>query len=115
MEVEMSIFVRQKLTSIFPLFHVNSNNKSPQIDLIYSEIPEIKTMLRQTVNCVRHRIVPQVRSRSTKVEPKVNTDANQWDLLVGVQIERLPVISKTLSKLEREYQVYPKSAVKLLV
>lgn len=62
-------------------------------------------MLRQTMVCVRNRIVPQIRCRSTKVEPKPNTDGNQWDLLVGVQIERLPVISKTLNKLERDYQV----------
>lgn len=62
-------------------------------------------MLRQTVICVRNRIVPQIRCRSTKVEPKTNTDGNQWDLLVGVQIERLPIISKTLTKLERDYQV----------
>lgn len=62
-------------------------------------------MLRQTMVGVRNRIVPQIRCRSTKVEPKPNTDGNQWDLLVGVQIERLPVISKTLNKLERDYQV----------
>lgn len=62
-------------------------------------------MLRRTVVCVTNRIVPQIRCRSTRVEPKPNTDGNQWDLLVGVQIERLPVISKTLTKLERDYQV----------
>lgn len=65
-------------------------------------------MLRQTVIGVRNRIVPQIRCRSTKAEPKPNTDGNQWDLLVGVQIERLPVISKTLTKLERDYQVCAK-------
>lgn len=62
-------------------------------------------MLRRTVVCVKNRIVPQIRCRSTKVEPKVVADGSQWDLLVGVQIERLPVISKTLTKLERDYQV----------
>lgn len=29
----------------------------------------------------------------------------KWDLFVGVQIERLPIISKSLNKLEQDYQV----------
>lgn len=58
-------------------------------------------MLRQAINCVRQRIVPPLRNQSTLA----NAESNRWDLMVGVQIERLPIISKTLNKLEREYQV----------
>lgn len=29
----------------------------------------------------------------------------KWDLFVGVQIERLPIISKSFNKLEQDYQV----------
>lgn len=70
-------------------------------------------MLRQTSVCIRNRIVPQIRCRSTKVEPKINTE--QWDLLVGVQIERLPIISKTLTKLERDYQVCVQFKLEILL
>lgn len=59
-------------------------------------------MLRQAVNCAKHRIVPQLRYQSTVA----NAESNRWDLLVGIQIERLPIITKTLNKLERDYQVY---------
>lgn len=57
-------------------------------------------MLRQTVNCVKNRLLPQIRNQST-----VANIEGKWDLLVGVQIERLPIITKTLTKLERDYQV----------
>lgn len=59
-------------------------------------------MLRQAVNCAKHRIVPQLRNQSTVA----NAESNRWDLMVGIQIERLPIITKTLNKLERDYQVY---------
>lgn len=62
-------------------------------------------MLRRTVSCAKNLTVLQIRHRSTKFEPKPIADGNQWDLLVGVQIERLPIVSKTLTKLERDYQV----------
>lgn len=29
----------------------------------------------------------------------------KWDLFVGVQIERLPIISKSFNKIEQDYQV----------
>lgn len=58
-------------------------------------------MLRQAVNCLKYRAIPQIRNQSTLA----NADAPKWDLLVGVQIERLPVITKTLTKLECDYQV----------
>lgn len=57
-------------------------------------------MLRQTVNCVKNRLLPQIRNLST-----VANAEGKWDLLVGVQIERLPIITKTLTKLESDYQV----------
>lgn len=57
-------------------------------------------MLRQTVNCVKNRLLPQIRNQSTAANAE-----GKWDLLVGVQIERLPIITKTLNKLERDYQV----------
>ncbi|XP_055310582.1 39S ribosomal protein L46, mitochondrial [Sitodiplosis mosellana] len=57
-------------------------------------------MLRQTVNCVKYRLVPQIRNQSTVA----NAETTKWDLFVGVQIERLPIITKTLTKLERDYQ-----------
>ncbi|XP_031631867.1 39S ribosomal protein L46, mitochondrial [Contarinia nasturtii] len=57
-------------------------------------------MLRQTINCIKYRAIPQIRNRSTLA----NAEPSKWDLLVGVQIERLPVITKTLNKLERDYQ-----------
>lgn len=63
-------------------------------------------MLRQTVNCVRNRIVPQFRCQSTKSDVKESIEKLRWDLFVGVQIERLPIITKTLNKLERDYQVH---------
>lgn len=31
--------------------------------------------------------------------------ATKWDLYAGIQLERLPVITKTLTKLERDYKV----------
>lgn len=34
-----------------------------------------------------------------------STESTKWDLLVGVQLERLPVVSKSLNKIERDYQV----------
>lgn len=58
-------------------------------------------MLRQTINCVKYRVLPQIRNQSTAS----SADGTKWDLLVGVQIERLPIITKTLTKLERDYQV----------
>lgn len=61
-------------------------------------------MLRQTVNCLKYRIGPQIRQQSTLVQ-----EPTKWDLLVGVQIERLPIITKTLTKLERDYQVKKKT------
>lgn len=57
-------------------------------------------MLRQSVNCLKYRIMPQIRNQST-----LTNENAKWDLLVGVQIERLPIITKTLTKLERDYQV----------
>lgn len=58
-------------------------------------------MLRQSVNSLRYQCAQLAYFRS------MTTDATKgkWDLLVGVQIERLPIISKSLNKLEREYQV----------
>lgn len=64
-------------------------------------------MLRQTVNFVKNRLVSQIRNQST-VANAVN---QKWDLLVGVQLERLPIITKTLTKLERDYQVRAKENV----
>lgn len=58
-------------------------------------------MLRQTVNCIKFRLVQQIRNQSTVA----NAEPTKWDLFVGVQIERLPIITKTLTKLERDYQV----------
>lgn len=59
-------------------------------------------MLRRIVNCSRQGIVPSLRNQSNVAK----SDSKQkWDLLVGIQIERLPIITKTLNKLEREYQV----------
>lgn len=57
-------------------------------------------MLKHSVNCLKYRIVPQIRNQSTLA----NENA-KWDLLVGVQIERFPIITRTLNKLERDYQV----------
>lgn len=34
-----------------------------------------------------------------------STESTKWDLLVGVQLERMPIITRTLNKLERDYQV----------
>lgn len=33
------------------------------------------------------------------------SETAKWDLFVGVQLERLPIISKALNSLEQEYQV----------
>lgn len=59
-------------------------------------------MLRYVVHCAKSRLVTQIRNQSTVT----NTDPLKWDILVGVQIERLPIITKTLNKLERDYQVF---------
>lgn len=61
-------------------------------------------MLRQFVlHCTKSRLLlPQIRSQSTQT----NAEKNTWDLLVGVQLERLPIITKTLNKLEQDYQVF---------
>lgn len=58
-------------------------------------------MLRQTVNCIAHRLSLPIRCQSTLIE----AEKSKWDLLVGVQIERLPILTKSLNKLEKEYQV----------
>lgn len=110
--MEVSTFQEIKLTSIFRCSKSEFNKNSEPNKLYLHEILyKIEIMLKQTINCVKYRIVPiHIRSRSTKVEPKTNTDGNCWDLLVGVQIERLPIVSKTLTKLERDYQVCVNSA-----
>lgn len=56
-------------------------------------------MLRRATNCINQRILLQIRQQSTI------SDKKKWDLLVGVQIERLPILTKTLTKIERDYQV----------
>lgn len=61
-------------------------------------------MLRRIVNCSRQGIVSSLRNQSNVATSSENKQ--KWDLLVGIQVERLPVITKTLNKLEREYQVW---------
>lgn len=63
-------------------------------------------MLRQFSNFVwlKPQILQLVRQQSTATANK-SVNKVKWDLLVGIQIERLPIISKTLSKLEQQYQV----------
>lgn len=70
-------------------------------------------MLRQIVNCSRQRIMPSIRCQSNVT---INNETNlKWDLLVGIQIERLPIITRTLNKKEREYQVKTKFIVFLSI
>lgn len=57
-------------------------------------------MLRRAINCTKYGIQSHIRNQSTLVNAE-----NKWDLFVGVQIERLPIITKTLNKLEQEYRV----------
>lgn len=58
-------------------------------------------MLRQAIFCSRYGFVSQIRNQSTQSASTIG----KWDLLVGVQVERLPIITKTLNKIERDYQV----------
>lgn len=56
-------------------------------------------MLRRFV-CFKPQVLHQLRQQSTTTRNK-----NKWDLLVGIQLERLPILSRTFNKLERDYQV----------
>lgn len=58
-------------------------------------------MLRKCINSFATRVSPQIRKNSTATQ----TIAAKWDLFVSVQVERLPIISKTPTELEQEYQV----------
>lgn len=55
----------------------------------------------------RHILKGTIRGQLQSIQQvcRQSTESTKWDLLVGVQLERLPIITKTLNKLERDYQV----------
>lgn len=56
---------------------------------------------------LRHILNGTIRGQWPTIQQvcRESTESAKWDLLVGVQLERLPVVSKSLNKIERDYQV----------
>lgn len=55
----------------------------------------------------RHILKGTIRGQLQIIQQvcRQSTESTKWDLLVGVQLERMPIITRTLNKLERDYQV----------
>lgn len=59
-------------------------------------------MWKRAASVLTHRSAHSFAGVQSK---PIIADKGKWDLFVGVQVERLPVISKTLNTLENDYQV----------
>lgn len=60
-------------------------------------------MLRRAVTTLLHNGMPathQIKSAAMSA-----SRAEKWDLLAGVVVERLPIITQTLKPIEKEYLV----------
>lgn len=63
----------------------------------------LKRAVRSFLSHSSHRVKCAPMSAATMEQPN-----NKWDLYAGVLVERLPVISKSLNKMEQEYLVKQK-------
>lgn len=60
-------------------------------------------MLRRAVTTLLHNGVPA--TNQIKGAAMSAARAEKWDLMAGVLVERLPVITQTLKPIEKEYLV----------
>jgi hypothetical protein len=58
-------------------------------------------MIRNTLFCVLNNR----NSILNKNMATIATSKDKWDLFAGVLVERLPVLSKTLEPIQKEFQV----------
>lgn len=59
-------------------------------------------MLRRSVNILLTYGIPHRRLGCAYM---ATTPTEKWDLLAGVLVERLPIITKSLTAMENQYQV----------
>lgn len=59
-------------------------------------------MLRRILNTIVINGASHQRLSCVKMS---TTNKEKWDLLAGVLVERLPIITKSLTPMEKEYQV----------
>lgn len=62
-------------------------------------------MFRQVLLGLKPNRLINIQQLYCSSATSISSEAGKWDILVGIQLERLPIITKTPTKLEQEYQV----------